>query len=221
MLLALDTATRATGIALHDGERLLAEQVWHGRGYHTVELAPEVALVMRRVGVSAGNLTALAVAQGPGSYTGLRIGMAIAKGFALALQLPLFGIPTLDILAYAQPRRKEPLLAVIQAGRKRVAALWYKWGKRGWQPRGEPQNLTWSELVQAIERPTCICGELEGELRRMLAEQPNAIVASPAQCVRRPAILAELAWQQQRAGERPDAGELAPVYLGSLSGKVE
>ena len=87
MLLAIDTATNSIGIALHDGNQLISEHHWISQRYHTVQLAPEIALMLRRSEKSASGLTALAVARGPGSYTGLRIGMALAKGLALAHNL--------------------------------------------------------------------------------------------------------------------------------------
>ncbi len=103
MLLAIDTATHATGVCLADRAQVLAEHVWHSGRYHTVELAPEVAVLLQRNQVALTDLEAVAVASGPGSYTGLRIGMALAKGIALALRIPLIGVPTLDILAAGQP----------------------------------------------------------------------------------------------------------------------
>jgi len=91
---------------------------------------------MSRVAVEPSALTAVAVAVGPGSYTGLRIGMALAKGLSLSYNLPVVGIPTLDILASPQPPREGPMLAVMQAGRGRVAGGWYKWSRKGWSARG-------------------------------------------------------------------------------------
>src|SRR5256885_646053 len=79
MLLALDTATRLISIALHDGAAVLAESTWQAGAYHTVELAPQVALLLRRGGVEPGQLRGVAVAIGLGSYTGLRIGLGFAK----------------------------------------------------------------------------------------------------------------------------------------------
>ncbi len=220
MLLAVDTATKSIGIALHDGAQLLAESVWSGKGYHTVELAPEIALMLRRVGRSAKDLTAVAVALGPGSYTGLRIGMAVAKGLALANQLELVGIPTHDILAWGQPKRSEPMLAVIRTGRCRIAVMWYKWKKSAWRPEGEILGITWQEALELLNKPTYICGELEPVDREMLRNQPQVILAPPALCVRRPGILAELAWQCIRAGKVVDTANIVPIYLNTMSGKT-
>ena len=143
MLLGLDTATRAIGISLHSGGEILSEAIWESDQHHTTELAPEVALTMRRLNRTIGDLTAIAVAIGPGSYTGLRIGLAFAKGLAHSRGLPLIGIPTLDIIAVAQPEFPGPMLAVIQAGRGRIAGVWYKWSHDGWRAQDEAIGMTW------------------------------------------------------------------------------
>lgn len=213
MLLAIDTATSAVGVALHDGTEVRAECIWAGSGKHTVELGPEVALLFRRLGLSASHLTGVAVAQGPGSYTGLRIGMAFAKGLSLVHGLPLVGIPTLDIVALSQPARPEPLLAVIPAGRNRVVGMWYKWDHSAWTPQADAVNLTWKELVGRLEGSTYVCGEIDREAREMLRGEKLVQLAPAPQCVRRPGFLAELAWLKLRSRERPHAASLRPIYL--------
>lgn len=215
MLLAMDTATRWIGIAVHDKSQVLAESIWFGRGHHTVQLAPEVGLILRRLGASASDLTAIAVAQGPGSYTGLRIGMAIAKGLATARNLPLVGIPTMDILAQSQPRRSEPMLVLIQAGRDRFAGVWYKWKRNGWRADSDPQNISKDELTDNLPEETYICGEIGSEERKLLANLPQVTLAPPAFCVRRPSFLAELAWKEVKRGKRTDPAMLTPIYLSS------
>ncbi len=221
MLLALDTATNMSGIALHDGQRVLAEYVWHSVAHHTVELAPEIALVLRRNRREVEAFTGLAVAAGPGSYTGLRIGMALAKGLALAHKLPLVGIPTLDILARAQPSRREPMLALLQAGRKRFAGVGYKWSRGSWRVQDEGETFTWEELLERCQEPIYICGELTAEQRQVLEAEEDVTLAPPALCVRRPSVLADMAWERIRAGKLDEAGSLAPTYLGTLSGPKE
>lgn len=216
MLLAIDTATKMLGLALYDGAEILNESIWHAN-HHTTELAPEVALSFRRARTSQAELTAVAVAQGPGSYTGLRIGMALAKGFSLAHNLPIVGVPTLDILAKAQPQREEPLLATLQAGRGRVAAVWYKWTRNGWTARKGTKTLTWEELAGELKQTTYICGELDAEAREALRREALAVLAPASMCVRRPSILAELAWQVARKGKAEDPSNLAPIYLDPIS----
>lgn len=214
MLLALDTSTRYIGLALYDGVRVLSETVWASADHHTVEMAPAVAETLTRTGVTMNDLRALAVATGPGSFTGLRIGMALGKGIALARRLPMIGIPTLDILAAAQPVQDASLAAILQAGRGRLATGWYRAEKGAWISTGEPVVLTVEALSRRIQQPTLVCGELTEDERRILGrKRKNVLLASPAQSLRRPAILAELAWQRWQAGQVDDPATLAPTYL--------
>jgi len=213
MLLAIDTAGTTTGVALHDGHEIRGESLWVSRGHQTVSLGPEVALLLRRLEIFGKDLSAVAVAQGPGSYTGLRAGMAFAKGIALTFRLPLIAVPTLDILAASQPGRPEPMLAVIQAGRRRVAAVWYKWTGASWEAAGQPASLTWPEIIAGLSEPSMICGEIDREAREMLRSDKRALLVSPALSVRRPAFLAELAWERLRSGERSQATMVKPIYL--------
>src|SRR5688500_6973988 len=99
MLLAIDTATRWTGLAIHDGAAGIVDSGWRSFISQTVVLAPAVADLLQRVGLTAAALSGIAVSLGPGSYTGLRVGLGLAKGLALANQTPLIGVPTLDIVA--------------------------------------------------------------------------------------------------------------------------
>ncbi|NTW35799.1 MAG: tRNA (adenosine(37)-N6)-threonylcarbamoyltransferase complex dimerization subunit type 1 TsaB, partial [Syntrophobacteraceae bacterium] len=97
MILAVDTSTPQIGLALYDGARVLAESLWISKARQTVELAPAVAEMLARTGQTIAEVTALAVALGPGSFTSLRVGLSFVKGLALSRNLPLIGIPTLDV----------------------------------------------------------------------------------------------------------------------------
>ena len=99
MILAIDTATRWTGLALHDGTSIIAEMGWQAINTQTIELSPAIAEMWRRTNTTATQLKGIAVAIGPGSYTGLRVGVAVAKGLALANGTPLVAVSTLDILS--------------------------------------------------------------------------------------------------------------------------
>jgi tRNA threonylcarbamoyladenosine biosynthesis protein TsaB len=214
MLLAIDTSTRTVGVALYDGTQVVGEVVWTSRDYHTVELAPAVAEILRRGQVDPGEVKAVAAATGPGSFTGLRIGLAFAKGLCLARHLPLIGIPTLDIVAAAQPVEALPLAAVLQAGRGRLAVGWYHSVSGAWEANGPVEINDITQLVHRIQQPTLVAGELKEEERRALARKyKNVHLASPAQSLRRPAFLAELAWKRWQSGQADDPASLSPLYL--------
>jgi tRNA threonylcarbamoyladenosine biosynthesis protein TsaB len=214
MLLAIDTSTRIVGLALYDGAEVCGEMVWMSRANHTVELAPAISQMMSQRGIAVGNLQAIAVARGPGSFTGLRIGLALAKGIALARRIPLIGVATLDILAASQAVCDLPLAAVLRAGRGRLAIGWYQVQNGAWCPTGSIEVLTAMELYERIHQPTLVSGELTQEERLLLGRKPKSIVlASPAQSLRRPSFLAELGWRRWKDGKIDDPATLAPFYL--------
>jgi len=214
MLLAVDTSTSWTGLALYDGSAVLGELCWTTRNHHTVELAPAVSRLLQQTGLSASKIECLGVALGPGSFTSLRIGLAFVKGMALSLKVPVVGLPTLDFLAAALPVSEMPLAAVLQAGRGRLAVVWYKAEKGRWQASSEPAVTSAAALLEQIEQPTLICGEMSSDERHLLAKKRKLVhLASPAQCARRPSFLAELAWEQWKAGKIAEVVSLAPIYL--------
>jgi tRNA threonylcarbamoyladenosine biosynthesis protein TsaB len=219
MLLAIDTSTAQIGLALYDGVTVPGELVWQSRAHHTEQLAPALAGLLERVGVTMDSIKALGVALGPGSFTSLRVGMAFVKGLTLARHLPLIGIPTLDIVAAPVPLLDRKLAAVLQAGRGRLAVGWYKPTGSGWQAYGPATPMTAGELEKKIRKPVIVCGELTAEDRQCLARKfKNVMLASPAQCVRRPGVLAEIAWNRWQAGKTDAAASLAPIYLHVAGG---
>lgn len=214
MLLAIDTSTQRIGGALYDGVQVLFETVWISNNRHTTDLAPAIADMLAKAQLKASDLQAVAVALGPGSFTGLRIGLALAKGLALAHHIPVIGIPTLDALAVAQPVTAGAMAAVLKAGRGRLAVSWYEAAGQTWKSLNKIECFTPQELVQVIERPTVVCGELTEEERRLMSRKRKTIqLASPAQSLRRPGYLAELGWQRLQAGNPDDPATISPIYL--------
>jgi tRNA threonylcarbamoyladenosine biosynthesis protein TsaB len=215
VILAIDTSSRTLGLGLHSGDQVLAESLWQGNRHHTVELGPQIALLLRRSNCSLDDLRAIAVVLGPGSYTGLRIGMALAKGLAVSRGLDLVGVSTFEVLAQAQSARNEPMYCVIEAGRKKISGLWYKWGRRGWKSQGEAEVTTWQAVLESITENSYIVGELEPEAREHFKTSDKVILAPPSHCVRRPSVLAEIAQERLRSGKLPDSERLAPIYLNT------
>jgi len=227
-LLAIDTSTTQVGVALIDGGQLVAETIWNSRVHHTMELAPAVADLLERAGANMADIEAVAVAIGPGSFTALRVGLAFAKGLALARMIPILGVPTLDVLAAGQPASDLPLAAVLQAGRGRIAVGWYKAhpgppgrdsnlsveAESGWAAQGGPHVMTVEALAKSITKPSMVAGELSTEERQRLARKRVKVVLAPLnRCVRRPSVLAEIAWRRFSAGHVDEAAMLAPIYL--------
>jgi len=223
MLLAIDTATRLISLAIHDGDTLLAEQTWPAPNNHTEVLAPAIQLIAQHAGIQLSELTALAVAAGPGSYTGVRIGVSMAKGLAAAHDLPLIGVSTLDVLAAGQPKYDGTLITIVRAGRGRVIAGRYRWNYTKWVPRGEPRLLKWEELFSSIDGRVTLAGEIttQGRDAHTGIKNPEMQVdfAPAAFSLRRAGFAAQIAWERLREASPADfpAVELAPIYINTLT----
>lgn len=213
MLLGVDTSTQSVGIAIYDGSQILCEESWISRRFHTVELAKAVSENLSRAGLNTADLDVLAVAIGPGSFTGLRIGLALIKGIAFTQQLPVIGVPTLDITAQAVPPAEKKLAAVLQAGRNRLAVGFYQLVDGRWELEGKLENLALTELVNKVDQPYILTGELSREMRDSLQNHEFLHPVEPTLAMRSPKYLAELAWERWREGDVDDVLSLKPYYL--------
>jgi tRNA threonylcarbamoyladenosine biosynthesis protein TsaB len=209
LLLALDTSTSTASLAVYDGERVLSETTWVAGREHSTRLLVEVEAALERIARDASHLTGLVVARGPGSFTGVRVALSVAKGMAAGLGVPLWGVGSLDVVAHAGRTSELPVRAVLEAGRGRYATGLYRAGRRV----EEPGTVSLDELVACVEEPTLVIGELSGEARARLGRDTVARVAGPAASTRRAGYLAELGWLAAQAGERGDPGAVDAVYL--------
>ena len=218
MLLAIDTATRHASLALFDETGIISEQTWRSQNNHSVEMMPAIARMLSQQSIEPRSLTGVAVARGPGSFTGLRIGMSIAKGLCLALGIPIVAIPTLDIIAYAVGDPGGRVWAVLEAGRGRICVGAYHF------ERGLPVQEVETKLVRVsawgvgADQPVLVAGEVSAELAQRLFEEPNAdniAISSLSGSLRRAGYLAELAWDRLLEGKVEDLDTLSPLYAPS------
>ncbi|MDE0328558.1 MAG: tRNA (adenosine(37)-N6)-threonylcarbamoyltransferase complex dimerization subunit type 1 TsaB [Anaerolineaceae bacterium] len=206
MLLAIDSATHCINLALHDGHEVIAEHSWRSAKHHSAGLPPMVERMLTQGGPE---LAAMAVAAGPGSFTGLRIGVAFAKGLAAARSIPLVAVSTQDILAAALPPCPDhALLILLSAGRKRYIASRFLHCKGRWQANGDETLTDLETLLRPPMAPTCVAGELDACARDRLARAQAAgsplQLASPALSLRRAGFLAEIAHERLREGAPDD-----------------
>jgi tRNA threonylcarbamoyladenosine biosynthesis protein TsaB len=215
VILAIDTATRSASLAVYDDVGVRAELTWDTADHHTVELMPRIVDLLQQINASIDQLDGLAVSIGPGSFTGVRVGVAAAKGLAVARDVPLVGVCTTDIVAYAHQWVKPPLVVVVRAGRGRLIAARYLRSRGDWKLDGD-FVLTTAQLIGAAwTTSTALGGELTAAERQAIEQRlaDRVRLLPPAFNLRRAGYLAEIARQRIQAGRVDDAAALQPIYL--------
>ena len=224
--LSIDTASAMASIALSRQGRLVAEYTWGCGRDHSRQLLPAVVALLARQSASKEALAAVFVCTGPGSYAGVRTGMATAKGLAFALEVPLAGVGRLEIEAYAFAATGLPVAAVHRAGRGELAWAAYAAGTGNQEPGTSLHPAPvgeWREIVAprltppealagALPDGALVTGELDDALAAALTQRGFRVVRGAAG-VRRAALLAELGWARLQAGRRDDPKSLEPLYL--------
>jgi tRNA threonylcarbamoyladenosine biosynthesis protein TsaB len=210
LLLALDTSTSVASVALFDGQRVLSETTWLAGREHSTRVLVEVQAAFERVGKTPEHLTGLVVARGPGSFTGVRVALSVAKGMSAGLELPLWGVSSLDVLAHAADPSDLPVRAVLEAGRGRFATGLYVHGERS----GEPTLATLDDLDDLVNQAlTVVIGELPEAARARLELNVCAQLATRAACLRRGGFLAELGWRQASSGDPGNPQAVDALYV--------
>ena len=215
MLLALDTSTAVASVALYDGA-LRAETTWQAGRNHSAQVLPAAVRLLEDQGLGPRDLRAIAVATGPGSYTGLRVGLALAKGLAVALRLPLLGVCTLDVLAAPFLAGSRPVRPALDAGRGRYATALYERETHAMVRREPITGVDLAGLAQLLRPPLIVTGDLNPAARGALAGEPGRgiEIATPAAAARRAGFLAELAWHRLATEGGSDPAAVEPIYLG-------
>jgi tRNA threonylcarbamoyladenosine biosynthesis protein TsaB len=212
MILAIDTATDQSSIALFGLETPLAELSWFARGNHSRRLAELLPRLLELAGIEIAALTGIAVAIGPGSFNGLRVGISLAKGLALARSLPLAGVATLDVIAFAAAG--PAVCASLPAGRGEVYAAWYEGERTEWRRTSDYLRLSLADAAALYRPGTLLAGEGAGLLAETLARHgvAPALQETPAR-LRRAAYLAELGRQYCDAHRADGLDDIQPLYL--------
>ncbi len=214
VLLAIDTCTSRSSIALRDAFAVRAESSWESDRHHTAAVSAHIHMLMRSCNIQPAQVGAVAVAIGPGSFTGVRCGLAIAKGMAVARDIPLIGVSAFGVIAAAQPNNQVPVYTVVEAGRGRVAVCRYDWQDGELRADGPWSIQRWPDFVNTISAstgaPAWVCGDLTPTLAAMLDR--HGVIAPAPLNLRRAGVLAELAYARWLSGETDDPLTLMPIY---------
>jgi tRNA threonylcarbamoyladenosine biosynthesis protein TsaB len=215
LFLALDTATEKGSLALAEDDRLLAEYSLDSPGTYLQRLLPGVEQLLQAAGRSLKELGAIAVSQGPGNFTGLRLGLATAKGLAWALDIPLVPVPTLEALAAQFPQQPQPTAVIMDAKREEVYLGLFRCPEEFPQPLGEPQRLPVAALPPRLQPPLLLTGPGLNAYGDFLKKQlsPEIIWAPPERRHPRAATIARLGRHRLRQGLTIAPPQLVPTYL--------
>ena len=206
--MAVETSTLAGGAALLDGDRVIGEFLLDVRITHSERLMPAIDRLLRDASWTTASLEGLAVAVGPGSFTGLRIGLSAVKALAWALGLGVAAVPTLDALAATLPFAAHPVCPVLAARRNEVYCSLHRWDGVTMRRQWDDLALAPDELASRLTEPTILLGD-----GAHLIASRHARLAPPHRRMPSAAAVGVLGLARFRAGEVVSAGELSPFYL--------
>jgi tRNA threonylcarbamoyladenosine biosynthesis protein TsaB len=224
-ILGIDTATSCGGVGLIDDDAVVAEYAFHREETPSAQLIPAIQALLQEARITIHEIDGMAVSVGPGSFTGLRVGLSTVKGFALAAERPVAGVPTLEALAAQLPSTPSLICPIVDARKGEVYTALYKQREGGRVEQLSPyQVLSPSKLFEEIPLQEMVFVgdgvDVYGELiRERLTDK--AFFASPHLNCLRGSTVAELGLQHIKKGEKDDISSLVPIYVRRSDAEIK
>jgi tRNA threonylcarbamoyladenosine biosynthesis protein TsaB len=210
-ILALETTNWIGSVAAMKDSKLLLELELNPQQRTAQSLPPGMAILLERVGWKPADVQLVALTIGPGSFTGLRIGVTMAKTFAYAVGAEVLGVNTLETIAQAAPADVSAITAVIDAQRGDVVVRTFSRGPEGFLlPTGDQQLISIDRWLQELPAGMAVTGPALAKLASRLPG--HVILLDDKYWTPRAAMVAQLAHRQYTAGRRDDLWTLAPQY---------
>lgn len=222
LILGLETSTSQSSVAIVDQDHVVASAALGVPRRHGEFLAPAVRFCLDQAGIGAERITGVAVGLGPGLFTGLRVGIAMAQTFAAANHLPVVGMSSLDVLAFQARYVPRTICAVIDARRKELYWALYRSSPGGVQREGPLRLGTADQLAAELEslgEDCLVVGDGALAYREHL-EDVDAILAGPDRAWPDAAVLAELAVPRFIREETQSPTDLQPIYLRQADAQI-
>ena len=223
-ILAIDTATQVSSVAVASADKLAAELTMQAKLTHSETLMPHIEKVLAMAGVKKEKLEGIAVSIGPGSFTGLRIGLAAAKAMAYALNLPIVGVSTLKALAYHYPVPGIRIVSLLDAQKGNAYRESYEWQDGKLQVVQHVEVLPLAEIIAECAesgRPVVLLGDVAAKRVRGKMELPANVEVAPAHLIMpRAACVAMLGLEEFAAGHHDNVMNMEPVYIRRSEAEV-
>ena len=217
LILAFETSAKAASVALHDGNKLLGESYQNTGLTHSQTLMVMAEDLLQQCGKTARDVTAVAVAEGPGSFTGVRIGVAAAKGFAWGAEIPCYGISTLEAMVVSLGAFDGYVCPVMDARRSQVYNALFRVSGGKLERIREDRAISLAELgseLKNLEKPIFLVGDGSNLCYHSLCETVPGLVLPPESRLHQRAVgVAILACEKIAAGEICHGAALTPNYL--------
>lgn len=215
-ILAIETATIAGSIAVHDDKAgLIAEVRVDVKVAHAERLMPSIEWLLKTSCVSIHDIDAFAVSIGPGSFTGLRIGLSTAKGFSYATGKPVVPVPTLDAFARTLPFCSYMICPLFDARKNELYAALYKWEGDVCRKVFPETAISPAELMKQIHERTVFMGEGAALYKEVISVtlRDNAVFAPASRMSPAASAVAEIAEEKLKQGIVADTVSLTPFYI--------
>ena len=223
-ILAIDSSGLAASCAILSDEVVRAESFVCNKLTHSETLLPNVEQVLKLAGVKREDLAAIAVSTGPGSFTGLRIGLAAAKAIAYGLNIPLVGIPTIEGLAWHYPVPGVTVAGFIDAQKGNVYTAHYCWKGSGFDEVKSIEVLSLAEAVDACAKvagPVVAVGDMVTKKLVKMDNLPKNLVIPPKHMLMpRAANIAMAGLDRLAAGQMDNIMDMEPIYIRKSEAEV-
>lgn len=214
-ILSIDSATESASCAVIDDDKLLGEITFNYKKQHSAILMPMIDTLLKNTELTLSDIDGFAISKGPGSFTGLRIGMATIKGFAQATKKPLICVSTLDALAYNLAYTPGIICPILDALRGNVYTALYKFEGESLVQISDYMVISIDELIELIDnKPVTFIGDGIFKFKEKLASSLTSISFAPANLnLAKASSLGELGLKLLSKGISDDLYSAAPIYL--------
>jgi len=214
-ILGIDTSTSCGSVGLIDGGEVVSDHLLNIPVTHSQRLLGAIEIVLREAGCSIEDLDGWAIALGPGSFTGLRIGVSTVKGLAFATGKPVTGISTLDVLASQIAPTPYLICPVLDARKKEVYTAFYRFGKSLVKRESGYQAIKPEDLVRRIKEQTIFLGDGAKIYRDFLLNSLSSFALFPPAPLHlsHGSMVAKLGSELLQRGECLDLSTFAPIYV--------